>query len=160
MTAAPPRTFRPQVVQPVAPIDIASPGGGTDFLLGPVLASNGTLTGFGLMSTTTGGDQGRVSALTLRPRRPSRRPRRTRRPRTVTVQIDGALTPSEGGEQIVVAMRPARGGSSREQTVTAASNGRFTTSWRIRGRTLFVARFAGDDDRRGAGSLVISVTPR
>jgi len=59
-----------------------------------------------------------------------------------------------------VMMRPAGRGAVRSQTVTVASNGRFTTSWRIRGRTLFVARFDGDDDRRGAGSRVLSVTPR
>lgn len=153
------RTFRPQLVQRSTLIDVAAPAGGREFLLGlPVV--DPTLTGSRpdtLFHTTSGGDQGRVTTLTLRPQR--RRGGSRRRTGFVPVQITGRLTPPEGGERIILsALGNVRG--ARTQVVTAASNGAFTSTWRVRGTVGFVAQWQGDDDRRGAGSRLLRVTPR
>ena len=141
------RTWRPQLVNSGFVADVVA-AGATDF----------ALSGPNRFFTTSGGGVAvRDSKLTLRPKRSRRAPRRRGR-RTATVQILGRLAPAEGGEEIVVASR-GRGGW-RRQVATAASNGSFTTTWRISGPTLFVAQWRGDDDRRGDGSTVITVTPR
>ena len=45
--------------------------------------------------------------------------------------------------------------------MTAGANGgRFTASFRVPGRAEFVARWAGDSGRQGAGSSVLTVTLR
>ena len=94
-----------------------------------------------LFTTATGGDFGSQSTLTLS------RARRSGRTVTVTGQLKGA----QGGEAIVVSARV--GTRWTEQVVTAGANGgRFTASFRVRGRTTFVARWAGDSGRQGAGS--------
>ncbi len=75
------------------------------------------------------------------------RARRSGRTVTVTGQLQGA----QGGEAIVVSART--GTRWTEQVVTAGANGgRFTASFRLRGRATFVARWAGDSGRQGAGS--------
>ena len=62
--------------------------------------------------------------------------------------------------------RRARGWSLRReigancwafQTVTAAANGSFTTRWRVRRTSWFVAQWIGDDDRAGDGSQPLRV---
>ena len=46
-----------------------------------------------------------------------------------------------------------------EDVVTAGANGgRFTARFRLTGTAEFVARWAGDSGRRGAGSTVLKVT--
>lgn len=78
------------------------------------------------------------------------------------VRIDGRLAGARGGERIVVSLRER--GSSRwlYQEVAAASNGTFTVVTRISQPTTFVAQWAGDERRRGAGTPVlrIAVTPK
>jgi photosystem II stability/assembly factor-like uncharacterized protein len=108
-----------------------------------------------LFTTGSGGDAGSASTLSLttNTRRVSRRVRR------ITVQ--GALRGAQGGEPIVVSAR--RGGSTtwREQVVTAGANGgRFTATFNVSGPAEFVARWAGDSGRQGAGSTVLRVTVR
>jgi hypothetical protein len=108
-----------------------------------------------LFTTGSGGDAGTPSRLSLTTdtRRVSRRARR------ITVQ--GALNGAQGGEPIVVSARKT--GSTRwaEQVVTAGANGgRFTATFNVRGPAEFVARWAGDSGRQGAGSSVLRVTVR
>jgi photosystem II stability/assembly factor-like uncharacterized protein len=102
-----------------------------------------------LFTTSTGGDAGSDSTLKLK--RGGRSNGRT----TVNGQLSGA----QGGEPIVVSARAK--GSNRwvEQVVTAGANGgRFTAAFRFSKNALFVARWAGDSGRRGAGSAVLNVT--
>jgi photosystem II stability/assembly factor-like uncharacterized protein len=110
-----------------------------------------------LFTTGTGGDQGSASRLSLRSarRRLSRRQlRRANNRITVTGQLQGA----QGGEQIVVSARTAGSTGWNEQVVTAGANGgRFTASFRVRGTTRFVARWAGDSGRQGAGAQALTV---
>lgn len=156
------RTWRPQLVLDAPLRALAAPGGGTDFLLGAAAGVVGAGSGSAsLLATTTGGDRGEAARLSLRLRRSGRRRASRRRSRrAVALQLDGRLGPPEGGERILVSMRSARGGRWRRQVVTAASNGAFTTTWKTRGTVLFVAHWAGDDERRGAGSRVLKVTAR
>jgi photosystem II stability/assembly factor-like uncharacterized protein len=108
-----------------------------------------------LFTTGSGGDAGAPSRLSLT----SDRRRVSRSTRRITVR--GALAGAQGGEPIVVSAR--RNGSTRwiEQVVTAGANGgRFTATFNLRGGGEFVARWAGDSGRRGAGSSVLQVRVR
>jgi hypothetical protein len=102
-----------------------------------------------LFTTASGGDYGSQSTLTLsRARRAGR-----------TVTVSGQLRGAQGGEAIVVSART--GNRWTEQVVTAGANGgRFTASFRQRGRVQFVARWAGDSGRQGAGSSVLTLRAR
>lgn len=143
------RTWRPQLVARSELTDVVAPGGGTDF----ALASPGSI-----FRTSQVSPQDRDTTLSLRVRQPRRRGGRP--PRRQTIQLAGRLSPPEGGEQVVVAQRAARGGPWSQRVVTVASNGSFTVTRTIRGRTIFVAQWDGDDDRRGAGSRALVVAPR
>ncbi len=113
-----------------------------------------------LFTTATGGDAGTPSQLTLTTER-RRLTRKQIRRTNGRVTVTGALHGGQGGETIVVSARPA--GSTRwtEQVVTAGANGgRFTAAFRVSASTQFVARWAGDSGRQGAGSSVLSVTVR
>ena len=79
--------------------------------------------------------------------------------RRITVQ--GALKGAQGGEPIVVSARKAGSTDWREQVVTAGANGgRFTATFDVSGPAEFVARWAGDSGRQGAGSSVLTVMLR
>jgi photosystem II stability/assembly factor-like uncharacterized protein len=139
------RTWHPQLVSshPLARYGIATSSGTTDF----AMDSSG-----GLFSTSTGGDQGAASSLKLRTA--SRRVRRGR-----TIHVTGKLNPAAGGEQVVVSARASKHGWVHK-VVQVASNGTFTTVWRLSRFTIFVAQWAGDADHEGAGSKVLQVSVR
>ena len=71
-----------------------------------------------------------------------------------------APAPSVGcAPRSLVSARKAGSSSWKEQVVTAGANGgRFTASFSISGPAEFVARWAGDSGRQGAGSSVLTVT--
>ena len=78
------------------------------------------------------------------------------------VAVTGSLPGAVGGERIVVSHRDLRGARWIHQVVTAGANsGSFTSSWKITRSSAFVAQWAGDSGRRGAGStpLVLTVKP-
>jgi hypothetical protein len=73
--------------------------------------------------------------------------------------VSGTLPGAVGGEQIVVSRRELGGANWEQQVVTAGANGgNFTTSWRMRRSTVFVAQWAGDSGRRGAGSTPLAIS--
>lgn len=119
---------------------------------GPTAFSATTAGSF--FATTTGGQAGAPSALKLKQKggakRPALRPQRK-------VKVKGTLAPAEGGEQIVVSWRDK--GRWRSRIEIAASNGAFTSSFRIRRPSAAVAQWLGDDERDGAGTRVIRVRP-
>ena len=135
------RSWRPQLVSAV---DIES-----------LAVSRGTafgLAGIGdLFATTTGGDLGAPSTLAIRA---SRRRLRARG----RVRISGRLTPPEGGEVVRLAVRGGGGWSTK--TAVVAADGRFTTTWRVRRNSVFVAQWRGDDDRAGDGTPALRVRVR
>lgn len=109
--------------------------------------------------TATGGDAGNATSLRLRTAKTSFTKKELKKAKGI-VTVSGTLPGAVGGEQIVVARRDVKGTRWSQQIVTAGANGgSFTTSWRIKRRSVFVAQWAGDSGRRGAGSvpLLISV---
>jgi photosystem II stability/assembly factor-like uncharacterized protein len=114
-----------------------------------------------LFVTRSGGDAGNLTRLTLKTpvsAVTAKALKKVKGRMTVTGSLPGAV----GGEQIVVSRRDLRGGGWIHQIVTAGANsGSFTTSWKISRTSVFVAQWAGDSGRRGAGStpLVLTVKP-
>jgi photosystem II stability/assembly factor-like uncharacterized protein len=112
-----------------------------------------------LFGTATGGDAGSPSRLTLTTttRRLTRHGLRRSGGR---VTIRGTLAGAQGGEQVVVSRRDVRGSSRWVRTVvTAGANGgSFTATFRISRSSYFVAQWAGDSGRTGAGTPVLGVS--
>ena len=113
-----------------------------------------------LFATSTGGDAGAVSEITMTGRR--RMTRRQLKRAGYRVTVAGTLPGAQGGETIVVAMR--RRGSSGwiTQTVLAGANdGSFTATFTgVRATSEVVAQWAGDSGRQGAGSRVLRIAVR
>jgi hypothetical protein len=74
------------------------------------------------------------------------------------IAVGGRLTPADGGEEILVARFSA--GRWSVQTAVAASNGAFTTRWRMTRDAHFVAQVLGDADHVGAGTPALKVSVR
>jgi photosystem II stability/assembly factor-like uncharacterized protein len=108
--------------------------------------------------TASGGDAGSATTLALRTSKRSFTKKAFKKARG-RVTVTGTLPGAVGGEQIVVSRRDLRGTHWTQQIVTAGANGgSFTTSWRIRGSSVFVAQWAGDSGRRGAGSAPLAIS--
>jgi photosystem II stability/assembly factor-like uncharacterized protein len=137
-------TWHPQFVvsNPIADDGVAA-GGATDYLLGGQQS---------LLYSTTRGDSGSASELTIRAPR-------TKYAKPAHIVVTGRLSPASGNERITVGYR--RPGSTRwtSQTVTASANGAFTSSWNLaRGANQFVAQWQGNFRSHGDGSKVLTVT--
>jgi photosystem II stability/assembly factor-like uncharacterized protein len=108
--------------------------------------------------TASGGDAGNPTTLALRTTKRSFTKKAFKKARG-RVTVSGTLPGAVGGEQIVVSRRDLRGTRWVQQIVTAGANGgSFTTSWRIRASSVFVAQWAGDSGRRGAGSTPLAIS--
>lgn len=136
-------TWHPQFVESQVIPDGGVAGGGTDYLLGGQQA---------LLSSTTGGDSGPASTLTIKaPKSTYSKP--------AHIVVTGKLSPASGNERVTVSYR--RPGATRwtSQTVTASANGSFTSSWNVvKGANQFVAQWQGNFRSRGDGSKVLTVT--
>jgi photosystem II stability/assembly factor-like uncharacterized protein len=137
------RTWHPQLLSsvPLADDGVATSTGQTDF----AMDNSGRL-----FATTTGGDQGLASSLKLTTRK-----KKVRRGSNITVS--GKLNPAAGGEQVVVSAR-AQSRGWVHKVVQVASDGTFTTVWKLTRFTIFVAQWTGDADHEGAGSKVLQVS--
>ena len=140
------KTWQPQLIAP-NDIDLWE-AGSTGFAI--------TQGGGGFFATNSGGQAGRPSSLTLSE---ANRKASSASAGTRQVKVIGKLSPPEGGEQIVVSFRKESSPSWRSQTLTAASNGRFTARFKVRKRSFVVAQWSGDDERAGAGSKVLELKP-
>jgi photosystem II stability/assembly factor-like uncharacterized protein len=108
-----------------------------------------------LFTTGSGGDAGKASTLSLTTN--TKKVKKT----VKRITVGGALTGAQGGEPIVVSARKQGSTSWTEQVVTAGANGgRFTATFNIKAPAEFVARWAGDSGRQGAGSTVLTITLR
>jgi len=137
------KTWRPQFVinSPIQPFGIAA-GGGTDYLLGGDSA---------LLSSTTGGDRGTASTITL-----SKLTKKLTKPQKVTIK--GKLQPAASNLRVTVSRLKAGSGDWQSQTVDTAGNGEFVTSWNMsKGEYIFVAQWSGDFKSAGDGSPVLAV---
>jgi photosystem II stability/assembly factor-like uncharacterized protein len=135
------RSWHPQLVSPGG-IQQLSTTSSTDY----VLAGESSL-----YATTTGGDVGSPQRLAL-----STKSRTLKKPTRII--LNGRLSPADGGEEVVVAMRS--GVTWSVQIATVASNGTFVTRWRVAGTARFVAQILGDADHAGAGTRPLTVKVR
>jgi photosystem II stability/assembly factor-like uncharacterized protein len=135
------RSWQPQLITDGVLSDVAASGRNS------AIAVDGSNSRF--YATTSGGVGGVASRLSLKPSK-----KRIRR--TSTIRVTGKLTPAAGGERVIVAMRS--GTRWARKTVTVASNGSFTTRWKVRRTSVFVAQWRGDDRRAGDGTTAVKVT--
>jgi photosystem II stability/assembly factor-like uncharacterized protein len=113
-----------------------------------------------LFGTATGGDAGQASQLSLSAKTPRFTKKALRRANS-RITVTGTLAGALGGEQIVVSRRDAKGGRWSNQVVTAGANGgSFTATFRMTRSSYFVAQWAGDSGRTGAGTRVLGVSVR
>jgi photosystem II stability/assembly factor-like uncharacterized protein len=136
------KTWHPQLLSnvPLADLGVATSTGQTDF----AMDNSGRL-----FATTTGGDQGLASSLKLATKKKTVK-------RGSNITVNGKLNPAAGGEQVVVSARAQKRGWVHK-VVQVASNGTFTTQWKLSRFTIFVAQWTGDADHEGAGSKVLQV---
>jgi photosystem II stability/assembly factor-like uncharacterized protein len=135
------RTWRPQVLgpEPLAAVLAMGAEGG---------AARAGRTGE-LHATSSGGDAGARSALTIRVASKRRLGRRT------VVTIAGHLKPTPQGAGVSVTARI--GGSWLRKFAKVSAHGRFRTTWRLRRATVFVAQFRGGPGARSAGTPPLRV---
>jgi hypothetical protein len=135
------RTWRPQVLgdQPLAAVLALGSEGG---------AALARKTGE-LYATSSGGDAGSRSKLTIRVASKRRVGRRT------VVTIAGRLKPAPAGAGVAVTARI--GGSWVRKFAKVSSHGRFRTTWRLRRPALFVAQFRGGAGVNAAGTPALKV---
>lgn len=106
-----------------------------------------------LFSTTSGGTIGVASSLTIKAGAKKVK-------RNSTIKVTGKLSPAIGGEQVSVVARPvgAKNGTRwTVQEVSVDANGRFTTRWKLKKPTIFIARWSGDSAHDGDGSTAVIV---
>jgi photosystem II stability/assembly factor-like uncharacterized protein len=137
------RTWRPQLVSTDEPSaeGIVAIGESTAFLL----ADSRTL-----LFTTSGGDRGDASKVTLRTRR------RTVRRRSV-IKISGRVSGARGGAHVVISRRERGERAWVSRVATVASNGTFSTNWKLVKTAAYVAQWAGDENSTGDGSVPLVV---
>ncbi|MDX6583151.1 MAG: hypothetical protein QOI10_2335 [Solirubrobacterales bacterium] len=136
-------SWQPQLLTADAPSDLWD-AGSTAFSI--------TATG-SFLATTSGGQAGTPSALTLKQVGGPK----GRVAKAGKVKLTGTLSPAEGGEKIAVMYRDL--GHWRARIETAATNGQFTSSFKVRRNTVAVAQWLGDDTRAGAGTAAVFVQP-
>jgi photosystem II stability/assembly factor-like uncharacterized protein len=142
------RSWRPQLVSSAVPNaeGLAATGSDAAFLL-----ADSRL----LLFTTSGGDRGEPSKVTIRTAR------RTVRRRSA-IRLSGRVRGARAGARVLVARRERGESGWVHQDATIASNGSFTTRWRVTKTAVFVAQWAGDEDSvgDGSGALVVRVRRR
>jgi len=136
------RSWQPQLITLTTMGDVAAAGRSVGYALS---------TESQLFGTASGGVAGQPSTLTLRPA--ARSVRRGQR-----LRVTGRLRPADGGERVLVHRRA--GGRWFTQAVRVASNGAFSTVWRVRTTSRFVAQWRGDDAHRGDGTPAVTVGVR
>jgi len=147
-------TWRPQRVAVGGVTGIISPGAGQAYTLVGAPGADGT----SLFSTTTGGDAGTESKLSLSPAKGTVTKKALKKAQG-RVTVRGTLDGAQGGERIVVSASVAGTGRWAHQVVLAGANGgSFTATFKIAGTSRFVAQWAGDSGRRGAGTKAVTVT--
>jgi len=137
------KTWRPQLVASTKPTPegLAATGSDAAFLL-----ADSRL----LLFTTSGGDRGDPSKVTLRSKQ------RTVRRRAV-IRLAGRVQGARAGARVLVARRERGESGWVHQDATVASNGTFTTKWRVAKTAAFVAQWAGDENSTGDGSVALVI---
>ncbi len=137
-------SFQPQLVTAEAPSDLWD-AGSTAFTVTPSAS---------FLSTNTGGQAGTPTVLTLKQ---VGGPKGKRVAKKGKVKVAGTLSQAEGGEKIAVMYRDK--GRWRARTEVAATNGQFTSAFKVKRETVAVAQWLGDDTRSGDGTAAVRVKP-
>jgi photosystem II stability/assembly factor-like uncharacterized protein len=137
-------TWHPQSVvsTPILGAAIAATSTGTDYLLGGDSS---------LLFTTTGGEAGKSSALSIATRK-------RKLGKAAGITVTGRLSPGSSNQLVTVSYLPPGSSHWQHRTAKTSSSGSYTTSWRVRrGTNRFVAQWAGDFRSKGDGSGVLTV---
>jgi photosystem II stability/assembly factor-like uncharacterized protein len=136
------KSWHPQIVAPVRPVDVIAPSDGHAYAVGVGADA--------LFSTTSGGDSGAASTLTV-----SASKKRLTKAGFVT--INGKLSGATGGEQVsVFEQQDGKSGWGHFDAVVAA-NGRFSVRARLTRGASFVAQWRGDATHAGDGTTALHV---
>lgn len=147
--------WRPQVIGPGVVQDVVAASPTQAYSIVAPQSEGG---GGSLFFTATGGDAGVPSSLSLATKAKTIKKAALKKQKG-TVVVTGTLAGAVGGEQIIVSRRDESGSRWVQHLVTAGANGgSFTTSWKIKSSSVFVAQWAGDSGRAGAGSSVLKIT--
>ena len=110
-----------------------------------------------LFFTSTGGVAGTPSTLAIKAGPASFTKAKLKKTHGL-LTIGGRLSGAVGGEQVVISARALSGGSWSSHTATVGANGgSFSTRFRIARSEVFVAQWAGESGRAGAGSAALTV---
>jgi hypothetical protein len=110
-----------------------------------------------LFFTGTGGVAGVPATLSIKASPASLTKQKLKKLRGM-VTISGRLSGAVGGEQVVICARALSGGTWSSHTATVGANGgSFSTRLRIHASAVFVAQWAGESARAGAGSSALTV---
>jgi photosystem II stability/assembly factor-like uncharacterized protein len=110
-----------------------------------------------LFFTATGGDSGAASPLKIKAT-PSKFTRKSLKKAKGKVTISGTLAGAIGGEQVTISSRAVNGTTWTSRTVTAGANGgSYSATFTIKSASVFVAQWAGDSGRNGAGTTPLTV---
>jgi photosystem II stability/assembly factor-like uncharacterized protein len=130
------KSWRPQIVSPARPIEVVAPSDAHAYALGGATD---------LFSTTTGGDAGTPSTLTISPSK-----KRVKKNGFVT--INGKLSGATGGEHVTVFVQQDGRSNWGHFDATVGSNGRFSIRARLTRGATFVAQWTGDATHAGDGT--------
>ena len=150
------KSWRPQAISPgvVGPGAIVAADATKAFSL---VKLRGASASRQLFSTATGGDSGVASPLKIKAT-PSKFTKRSLKSTKGKVTISGTLAGAIGGEQITISARAVNGVDWSSRTVTAGANGgSFSATFNIKSPAVFVAQWAGDSGRNGAGTAPLTV---
>lgn len=148
----------PQAISPGALSGLLAPDAAHGFALLAPLGSGAAQRQ--LFFTGTGGSAGAASNLRISAG-PAGFTKKKLHKAHGSVTISGTLAGAVGGERIAISARPLNGGAWNNRVVTAGANGgSFSTRFTIRGTEVFVAQWAGDSGRSGAGTPALVVRVR
>ena len=148
------RSWQPQLIAETA-VEVWDAGPTGFALTLPGVDANGAPLASSFFATTTAGQAGTPSSLTIKKGKGRSARADATQSKRKRIRVVGTLSPPEGGERIVVSIRQK--GKWSSQVVTAASNGQFTASFNVKRTSFVVAQWSGDDDRAGAGSRALKL---
>ncbi len=150
------KSWRPQAISPgvVGAGGIVASDASHAFSL---VTPRGSASSRQLFFTGTGGDAGAASPLKIKAT-PSRFTKKKLKSSKGKVTISGTLAGAIGGEQVTISTRAANGTRWTSRTVTAGANGgSYSATFNITSASVFVAQWAGDSGRNGAGTAPLTV---
>ena len=151
------QSWRPQAISPgvVGAAGIVAGDASKAFSL--VKARGGAAASRQLFATASGGDAGVASPLKIKTK-PTKFTKKSLKSAKGKVTVSGTLAGAIGGEQITISMRAVGGTAWARRTVTAGANGgSFSATFKMTSSSVFVAQWAGDSGRNGAGTKPVTV---